>query len=292
MTTQRIAKDGRFSNLVVDNLLVVRNRMVTNEVSALEFNSNANGTGETGSITLGNINANTLTLSDSLTFLSTSPVNEIVFRNPATNAQIILSCSPITTDPVYTIPDVGTNSIFLLADGVQTINSTKTFQSGIPIAATMNQLVFGSGQTVTVNSIPPAASRTYTIPDTGANSQFVMTDGNQVINGMKTFTTPPVFPSESFPFITLVNANNQLIFGMAQTITVSAPAPAANRIYTIPDTSANSQFVMTDGNQTINGTKTFTSAPVFPAMSFSSLTLTNVSNQLTLGTGQTVVLTA
>jgi len=46
---------------------------------------------------------------------------------------------------------------------------------------------------------------------------------------------------------TLTNTTNQLVLGTGQTITITAPAPSASRIYTIPDAGANASFVMTAG---------------------------------------------
>jgi hypothetical protein len=53
---------------------------------------------------------------------------------------------------------------------------------------------------------------------------------------------------------------DQLVLGTTNTITLTAPAPAASRTYTIPDVLAAASFVMTEGNQTINGVKTLAGA--------------------------------
>ena len=61
----------------------------------------------------------------------------------------------------------------------------------IKIGSISNQVTLGGagGTNITVLTAPtPSANRTYTIPDTGANSNFVMTDLAQTINGDKTFT--------------------------------------------------------------------------------------------------------
>lgn len=98
------------------------------------------------------------------------------------------------------IANGGTNSTTALTNGKimvsvggqiveGTSSSTPTFVSQT-LTATSNQLTLGTGQTVILSAPTPAVSVTYTIPDTGANSQFVMTDGNQTINGIKSFTTP------------------------------------------------------------------------------------------------------
>ena len=79
---------------------------------------------------------------------------------------------------------------------------------------------------------------------------------------------------------TLTNTSNQLVLGTTNTTTLSATAPAASRTYTIPDSGANSSFVLTDGTQTINGSKTFSSR----------IAITPTSNQLVLGTTNTITL--
>ena len=46
----------------------------------------------------------------------------------------------------------------------------------------------GAANTTTITATAPATNRTYTIPDTGANSSLVMTDLAQTINSAKTFS--------------------------------------------------------------------------------------------------------
>jgi hypothetical protein len=61
----------------------------------------------------------------------------------------------------------------------------------------------------------------------------------------------------TFTSLTLSDTSNQLHLGTTNTITLTAPSPAASRTYTIPDVLTNASFVLTEGNQTVNGTKTF-----------------------------------
>jgi hypothetical protein len=164
----------------------------------------------------------------------------------------------------------------------QTIGGLKTFTSAPRINLANNQLTLGTTNTVTINSVAPAAARTYTIPDTAANSSFVMTDSAQTLNGIKTFSSAP-----------RVNlATNQLTLGTTQTVTINAAAPAAARVYTIPDPGANSQFVMSESAQTINGAKTLTAATVIqnslaigtttttPGLTLNNITVSYVPTQL------------
>jgi hypothetical protein len=46
--------------------------------------------------------------------------------------------------------------------------------------------------------------------------------------------------------------------GAGNSITITAPAPAADRTYTIPDAGAAAQFVLTEGTQTVNTNLTLT----------------------------------
>jgi len=74
----------------------------------------------------------------------------------------------------------------------------------------------------------------------------VKTTGNQSVAGTKTFTDP----------IVQNDTTNQLVLGVTNTTTISATAPSTSRTVTIPDPGANASFVMTEGTQTINGSKT------------------------------------
>ena len=144
--------------------------------------------------------------------------------------------------------------------------------SRISVTNNVNQIILGSTNTVTINASSPSVSRTYTIPDTGANSSFIMSDLTQTINGIKSFSSG----------VPITATTNQLILGITNTTTITSPAPTASRIYTLSDVGDNANFIMSAGNQTIGGTKTFTSA----------LTTNLTSNQLVLGTTNTTTINA
>ena len=109
-------------------------------------------------------------------------------------------------------------------------------------ALTNGQLLIGS------NLLAPSAGNI-----TSSNSSITITNGAGTID-LSTGLTG------IFNNITLLDATNQIRFHPASgnQIIVSSPLPAGNRTYTLPDTGANSSFVMTDSVQTINGAKTFT----------------------------------
>ena len=131
------------------------------------------------------------------------------------------------------------------------VNST----AGINIAATTNQLILGTTRTATLTAPTPAsASRTYTFPDLTGDYSVVATIGAQTIAGAKTFSDP----------ITQNDTTNQIVLGVTNTTTISATAPSASRVVTIPDPGGAASFVMTEGTQTINGAKTFGSVITAP----------------------------
>lgn len=87
-----------------------------------------------------------------------------------------------------------------------------------------------------------------------ANANVVFTTGNQTIGGVKTFTDS----------VTLSGTSNQLVLGDGNTITLTAPTPAASLVYSLPDVGSAASFVMTEGAQTINGATTFGTSILLP----------------------------
>lgn len=109
------------------------------------------------------------------------------------------------------------------------------------------------------------------------SSAIVLTSGNQTIGGTKTFSSAPSAPS-----VGLTSATNQLVLGTTNTTTISATAPAASRVYTLPDAGSAADFVLTAGAQTIGGAKTFSTAVI----------INSTTNQLVLGVTNTVTITS
>lgn len=68
------------------------------------------------------------------------------------------------------------------------LSSPTTLTGGLQIKAAAN-----AGNTTTlITNASQAAARTYTVPDAGANANFVMTEGAQTVNGVKTFGSPSI----------------------------------------------------------------------------------------------------
>lgn len=212
----------------------------------------------------------------------TKTFSSAVVINPATN-QIVLGDTNTTTinsvapsaSRIYTIPDAGADTSFVMAAGTQTIGGAKTFSSAVTINPTTNQLVFGVTNTTTINSVAPAASRTYTIIDAGGAADFVMTAATQTIGGAKTFSSA----------VTINTASNQVVLssGINQ-LTINSGTSAAGRTYSVPDVGASSSFVMTEGNQTLNGNKIFSSF-ITSSASSNQLALHSGINQLVINSG-------
>lgn len=288
-----IPNDLRRSNLRVDQILSVGESINAPLVEAKDIIVRRNITiAEGAKITFETQLGDTL-VGDDLRLQANA--KQIVVGSPNNNT--VTFNIDTTTPTIITFPNPGIDSQVVLTEGAQTINGLKTFTGGVALSSmnlldTSNQINLGTGTLITLNAPTPSDNRTYTFPDVGANAQFVMTQGNQVIHGTKTFTSPPIIPGLSVPFIFLTDTIDQIILGTGNTVTLTSPAPATDRTYAIPDVGANASFVMTEGAQTITGTKTFTAAPIFPPLTFASLTLTDASNQLVLGMGNTVTLTA
>ncbi len=72
----------------------------------------------------------------------------------------------------------------LLQNSAATIADTT---GALTIPGTTNQFVLGTTNTTTISSTAPAASRTVTIPDALTNSNVLLSEGAQTINGIQTF---------------------------------------------------------------------------------------------------------
>lgn len=194
-----------------------------------------------------------------------------VFRLGSATYFEISTAAP-AANRIYSITDVGANANFILSQGAQTLSGVKTFNSGVPITATTNQLVLGTTNTITITAPAPAASRVYTIPDVLTAASFIMSQGVQTLAGVKTFSSG----------VLVTATTNQFVLGTTNTVTISSTAPAASRVYTIPDVLAAADFIMSQGSQTLSGIKTFSSG----------IPVTATTNQLVLGTTNTVTITS
>lgn len=137
---------------------------------------------------------------------------------------------------------LGTNSTKAL-----TIDSSQnaTFQGTIASVLTSNQIILGTTRTVTLSATQPAStSRTVTFPDLSGDYSIVGngTGLQQTLNTGYTFTVQ----------LKVTPVTNQLVLGTTNTTTISATAPAASRVYTIPDAGGAANFLLSGSGQIVN----------------------------------------
>lgn len=112
----------------------------------------------------------------------------------------------------------------------------------------------------------------YSIPNPGnavAAATFALLQLAQTFTAAQTFATT----------VTISATTNQLVLGTTNTVTLTSPAPAASRTYTIPDVLGAADFVMTAGAQTIGGIKTFNAGA--GAITMSASTIAMGANKIT-----------
>jgi hypothetical protein len=157
--------------------------------------------------------------------------------------------------------------------GAQTVGGAKTFSASTVVegdltlgagtssdggSIILNDDATGSSNTATVKAADHAASRTYTIPDAGAAASFVMTEGNQTLNGQTTLAATTTFQSAlKFPFIRNTTAGAYTVaandFVVIQTVNgaINLPAGVDGRMLILKNTAAGATI-----NITPNGTQT------------------------------------
>ena len=192
-----------FGSAPIITPLTATRLMATDASSALQSVTitNANGSDTTFSgATLACTLAQDIQTTASPTFVAatlTSLTAPIVLNTGATT--LTVKAAAPAADNIVTIPDPITATglaEFVLTRGVlQTIVGPKSFSTTTYFTQTINQLVIGTGTTITINAPTPAASRTYTMPDVLASASFIMSEGAQTINGDKTFGSGILLPT-------------------------------------------------------------------------------------------------
>lgn len=115
------------------------------------------------------------------------------------NGTAVLSVADAGTTTV-TCTNGGSNKTLVVNNGTSTGNILEVQDNGtaalyvadggkLIVTRTSNQLELGLTNVTTITSTAPSVSRTYTIPDAGADTSFVMGAGTQSIAGIKTFST-------------------------------------------------------------------------------------------------------
>jgi hypothetical protein len=124
-----------------------------------------------------------------------------------------------------------------------------------------------------------------------SDSEFVMTEGNTVLQQLKTFTNIGALNTIPVP-IEVLSETGQMVFGGAsgtQSIVVQGIPTVGIQNYKIPHSSNDSFFVMSEGDMEVFGTKTFTN--LFPRFDQGVSIVTTGGNQIILGpTGSRIAL--
>ncbi len=383
-TAGQVLSSDAASNLSWLSLASVASGTTTN--STLRWNGsawveNTNAQTNAGALTLGsNSNAASIVLNDGQ---ATSKTASIAVANQAANR-------------TYTLPDAGANANFVMTEGAQTVNGAKTFGSAPTISPFSSAGVVknnasgllssgtvdlssasdvsgvlpvskgGTGDsTITGLVVGNGTSAMSSATITGTANQVSVTNGNGVsgnptialsvnpiVPGTGSITVPtgttvqqPGTPSngmmrynsttDKFEFYQngawtnyatggasvatgttvsstlrwngtawVENTNAQTNAGAltlgsnsnaasivlndgqatSKTASIAVANQAANRTYTLPDAGANANFVMTEGAQTVNGAKTFGSAPTVSPFSSAGVVKNNASGLLSSGT--------
>lgn len=247
--------------------------------------------------TSGNFRTGTWSFSSGIRLLSSSgatlATQTITTYNTGTGAY-----ADTFTTTLYLLPAQFPLTVQWFNNSNNSSNSINTtidmfYQNFIPLTinSLQRQLSFGRSFTQTLSVNEPSANRIITLPDLGSDNTFVLTSGAQTLAN-KTLTLPVIsqisntgtltLPTSTDTLVgrattdtlsnktfsdtvTITPTSNQLVLGTTRTVTITAPTPAtASRTHTIPDVGGNSSFVMTESNQTINGTKTFRNVNVTP----------------------------
>jgi hypothetical protein len=130
----------------------------------------------------------------------TTDGSSILDEKVLTDGQVLIGSTG--NEPVPATLTGTTNQVNIVsAPGSITLSTPQDIHTGatptfnrLTLNNATNQLALSSGvNQVTLNSATSAAARTYTIPDVGAASDFVMTTAAQNISGSKTFTSTQNF---------------------------------------------------------------------------------------------------
>lgn len=185
-----------------------------NDIDSLIVNSNVNMVGPvlaTNEVILA-------PLADEVIIGSTSGTADITLGR-STKTQVINVGSGITetgltkTINIGTGGDIGSNTVLIIGSNTSSTNVYGDF--------TLNEnLILGSAENKATILYSANTARTYTIPDSGADSNFVMTAGNQTISGEKSFANNATFQSTAV-FNSDVFIDGELVISGNSNITTS-----------------------------------------------------------------------
>jgi hypothetical protein len=165
-----------------------------------------------------------------------------------TSDQVLtITCPTIATAPrTYTIPDVGSAGSFVVAPGTAAqgdiLYYNGTNWARLAAGTSGHYLkTQGAAANPTWAAVPVLVA--------GSDTYVQFNDGGSALGATADLTFNKTTKVLTANTIALPATSNQLVLGTTKTVTITAPTPANNRIYTVPDVFANASFVMSVGNE-------------------------------------------
>jgi hypothetical protein len=184
-------------------------------------------------------------------------VSTVVIANNSTGTNNIFEARDNGT-AVVTVADGGATTVLatgatsvplVVNNGTSTGNALEIKDNGT------NRLVVADGGTTTITAANGGTDKGLIVNNGTSTGNIIEAQDN----GSAVVTIP------DGGGINIAKTTNQLILGTTNTTTISATAPSASRVVTLPDPGAAASFVITESAQTVNGVKTFGAAPVLSA---------------------------
>lgn len=176
------------------------------------------------------------------------------------------------------LPKGADNEVLTLISGLPAWSA-----SGVSAPANSAFIVQALSASLTNERRLQGTANRITTADGGANGDFVLDVGTDVV--LLTATQTLTNKTLTGPIFSWNSGNGVTLKGQAFDTVLNWADWGAARTLSIPDPGANASFVMTAGNQTLGGIKTFSSAPVL-----STNTLSGNGNTMTFpSSAQTLV---
>ncbi len=198
---------------------------------------------------------------------------KIIDMRSGANGQILNVKFFSTVDPsgyhIYEDGSSGSNTfqITALADAIKAnLSSFSTYG----IANTTNQIFLqnttASRYINVVATTPASASRVVTVPDPGANANFVLSEAAATINGQKTFGSAPIFSALTASTVPYLDASKVLTSSAVTPTELGYVSGVSSAIQTQLNAKAtDSLIVHLAGIETITGAKSFSAVSTFNA---------------------------
>lgn len=218
-------------------------------------------------------------LQDSLNLSALAPSSAIYLNGAKNVVPAILNDGELLIGTTGADPAVGAitslGGTITVTNGPGTINleALITLLGHITLTDATDQLRFlpgGSGNYIYVIATNPSANRKYNLPDVGIDSDFLMVEGTQFVNGLKKFAQNLQVGDTSFGGANTTDFLRKYVplGGDYKIIVVDS---LNSLIYTIPDTafnggSSSALFIMSEGVRTLNNISVFTDTMILNAV--------------------------